>query len=72
MTEKPKLFLIDTMALLHRSYYVTGDLRTKEGLPTGAMHGTLQTIFSFIKKYKPKEVITCFDLPGKNKKTRGV
>ena len=52
MTEKPKLFLIDTMALLHRSYYVTGDLRTKEGLPTGAMHGTLQTIFSFIKKYK--------------------
>ncbi len=68
MTEKPKLFLIDTMALLHRSYYVTGDLRTKEGLPTGAMHGTLQTIFSFIKKYKPKEVITCFDLPGKTKR----
>ncbi len=68
MAEKPKLFLIDTMALLHRSYYVTGNLRTKEGLPTGAMYGALQTIFSFIKKHNPKEIVTCFDLPGKTKR----
>ena len=68
MKKKPKLFLIDTMALLHRSYYVTADLRTKSGLATGAMYGTLQTILYFIKKYDPQNIIACFDLPDKTKR----
>ena len=68
MKEKPKLFLIDTMALLHRSYYVTADLRTKSGLATGAMYGALQTILFFIKKYDPQNIIACFDLPDKTKR----
>ena len=68
MKKKPKLFLIDTMALLHRSYYVTADLRTKNGLATGAMYGTLQTILFFVKKYDPQNIITCFDLPDKTKR----
>ena len=47
-----KLFLIDGMALIYRSFYafINNPLTTKEGFPTSAIFGFLNSISKIIKE----------------------
>ncbi len=55
--------LLDSLALLYRSYYAIPNLTTPEGKPTGALYGFLQTTTHLLETLKPDTVIACFDRP---------
>lgn len=61
MTDLKRLLIIDSNALLHRSFHALPPLTTKEGKQTGAVYGYLLTLFKAIKDLKPEYVVACFD-----------
>lgn len=61
MEEKKRLIIIDSNALLHRSFHALPPLTTKKGEQTGAVYGFLLTLFKAIKDLKPNYIIACFD-----------
>ncbi len=61
MEEKKRLIIIDSNALLHRSFHALPPLTTKKGEQTGAVYGFLLTLFKTIKDLKPNYIIACFD-----------
>ena len=61
-----RLYLIDGTALAYRSYFAfasgtRGGLTTKDGRPTGAVYGFLQTLRSLLEREKPDIVAVSFD-----------
>lgn len=56
-----KLLIIDSNALLHRSFHALPALTTKKGEQTGAVYGFLLTLFKAIKDLSPKYIVACFD-----------
>lgn len=63
MSEEPKrLFLVDGMALLFRSFYAMGsNLSAPDGTPVGAMYGFLRIVGKIIKDQKPTHLAVCWD-----------
>lgn len=59
-----KLLIIDSNALLHRSFHALPSFTTKNGEPTGAVYGFLLTLFRAIKDVKPVFVAATFDTPA--------
>jgi DNA polymerase I len=59
MSGKKKLFLIDCMALVYRSYYALTrmQLRTKSGIPTWAVYGTAMFVHKIISEEKPDYLV---------------
>ncbi len=64
MEEKKRLIIIDSNALLHRSFHALPPLETKKGEQTGAVYGFLLTLFKAIKDLKPDYLVACFDTPA--------
>ncbi len=64
MEQKKRLVIIDSNALLHRSFHALPPLTKKNGEQTGAIYGFLLTLFRIIKDLKPDFVVACFDLPA--------
>lgn len=62
MTHK-KMFIIDAMALAFRSYHAMAKrpLTRKDGLPTSAVHGSLQTLIKLIEEENPDYLIAACD-----------
>ena len=60
-----KLFLIDGMALIYRSYYafINNPLSTSKGFPTSAIYGFLTSIFKILKEEKPDYISIALDTP---------
>jgi len=56
-----KLIIIDSNALLHRSFHALPPLTTKSGQETGAVYGFLLTLFKAINDLKANYVVACFD-----------
>ena len=56
-----RLIIIDSNALLHRSFHALPPLTTKSGQETGAVYGFLLTLFKAINDLKPEYVVACFD-----------
>jgi len=56
-----RLIIIDSNALLHRSFHALPPLMTKAGQETGAVYGYLLTLFKAITDLKPNYVVACFD-----------
>ena len=58
-----KLFLIDGMALIYRSYYafINNPLSTSKGFPTSAIYGFLTSVFKILKDEKPDCVSIAMD-----------
>ncbi len=54
------LLLIDSMNLTYRSQYAFMGLQTKEGVPTGILHGYLSSLLRLIQNYSPN-VCVCWD-----------
>jgi DNA polymerase I len=53
--------LLDSRNLLYRSFYSLRELKSKEGIPTGAIYGFCKTLLSLIKKFKPLSVLAFDD-----------
>jgi len=64
MEDKKRLIIIDSNALLHRSFHALPPLTTKKGEQTGAVYGFLLTLFKAIKDLKPNYIVACFDVPA--------
>jgi len=58
-----KLFLIDGMALIYRSYYafINNPLSTKSGFPTSAIYGFLNSIIKILNEEKPDYISIALD-----------
>ena len=62
---KKRLIIIDSNALLHRSFHALPPLATKSGQETGAVYGYLLTLFKAIKDIQPEYIIATFDTKAK-------
>ena len=62
-SQRKKIVLLDSHAILHRAYHAMPDFASSNGEPTGALYGIATMIFSIIKELKPDYVVAAFDLP---------
>src|SRR5271156_3210104 len=60
---KPRLYLVDAHAYLHRAYHALPPLTNSKGEPVGALYGFARTLLQLLKKEKPDRVAVCFDHP---------
>lgn len=58
------LLIIDSNALLHRSFYALPPLTNSKGESTGAVYGFLLTLFKAINDLKPDFIVATFDFPA--------
>ncbi|WP_100488088.1 5'-3' exonuclease [Sporolactobacillus pectinivorans] len=69
MTGRPRLLLIDGMALLFRAFYATAPtgqfMFNEEGLPTNGVQGFLRHLLLAIQNRKPTHVAVCWDMGEK-------
>ncbi|MFI5346977.1 MAG: DNA polymerase I [Elusimicrobiota bacterium] len=61
---KPRLYLVDAHAYLHRAYHALPPLTNSKGEPVGALYGFARTIIQILKRDKPEGLAVCFDTPG--------
>jgi DNA polymerase-1 len=61
---KPRLYLIDAHAYLHRAYHALPPLTNSKGEPVGALYGFARTLIQLLKRDKPEAMAVCFDTPG--------
>ena len=61
---KPRLYLIDAHAYLHRAYHAMPPLTNSKGEPVGALYGFARTLIQILKRDKPEGMAVCFDVPG--------
>lgn len=55
------VILIDGSSLLHRSYHSHFYLKSKDGTPTGAVYGSLEMIYGYIRRFSPLQVVVALD-----------
>lgn len=56
-----KILLIDLMSILFRAFHATGDLRSDDGKPSGAVFGSLSMIDRLVKKHTDYQVVCVTD-----------
>jgi DNA polymerase I len=56
-----RLIIVDSNALLHRSFHALPPLTNKAGQETGAVYGYLLTLFKAINDLKANYIVACFD-----------
>ena len=64
-----KLFIIDAVNYLFRSYYAIGPMTNEKGESTNALFGFIRSLQKLLKEFEPSHVICVFDGPD-NKKSR--
>jgi DNA polymerase-1 len=64
-TNKKRLILLDSHAIIHRAYHALPEFMNSKGEPTGAIYGLATMLFKIITDLKPDYIIACFDLPKK-------
>jgi DNA polymerase-1 len=62
------VLLVDTHALLHRSYHALPPMTTAAGEPVNAVYGFVTTTLKAIEEFKPEVVVACTDMPGGTKR----
>ncbi|NGX49934.1 MAG: DNA polymerase I [Candidatus Anoxychlamydiales bacterium] len=58
-----KIFIIDSVNYLFRSYYAIGPMTNKAGVSTSALYGFIRSIKKLINDFSPKYFICVFDGP---------
>jgi DNA polymerase-1 len=61
---KPRLYLVDAHAYLHRAYHALPPLTNSKGEPVGALYGFARTLIQILKRDKPEGMAVCFDTHG--------
>ncbi|MFA6514740.1 MAG: DNA polymerase [Candidatus Paceibacterota bacterium] len=64
-TDKKRLILLDSHAIIHRAYHALPEFMNSRGEPTGAIYGLATMLFKIITDLKPDYIVACFDLPKK-------
>lgn len=64
-----KIFIVDAVNFLFRSYYAIGPMTNAKGESTNALYGFIRSIFKLINDFSPDYFIAVFDGP-ENKKSR--
>ena len=64
-----KIFIIDAVNYLFRSYYAIGPMTNDKGQSTSALYGFIRSIQKLIKDFSPTHIAVVFDGPD-NKKSR--
>lgn len=64
MPAKQRLLIIDSNALIHRSYHALPPLTDSRGRPTQAVYGFATTLLKAWKELKPTHIVACFDMKG--------
>lgn len=62
MSRAPKILLLDSNALIHRSYHALPPLTTPKGEQVNAVFGFANALLKAIKDEKPDYVVACFDI----------
>lgn len=57
--------ILDASSLIYRSFYAIKKLTTKEGFPTNAIYGFLNTLRKIINEIKPDYICVALDAGGK-------
>lgn len=58
----PRLFLIDGSSYIFRAFYAIPPLSNSAGLPTNAILGFTNLLFSFLKQYQPDYIAVALDI----------
>ncbi len=61
---KPRLYLVDAHAYLHRAYHALPPLTDAQGRPVGALYGFARTLIQIQRRDKPEGLAVCLDMPG--------
>lgn len=61
MSSKPTIYLIDGSGYIFRAFYAIRPLSTSGGLPTNAIYGFTQMIWSFLQDVQPTHAAVVFD-----------
>lgn len=64
-----KIYIIDSINFLFRSYYAIGPMMNAEGQSTSALYGFIRSVQKLIKDFSPEYLVCVFDGPD-NKKSR--
>ncbi len=64
-----KIFIIDAVNYLFRSYYAIGPMSSDKGVSTSALFGFIRTVQKLIRDFSAENVVAVFDGPD-NKKAR--
>ena len=64
-----KLFILDAVNYLFRSYYAIGPMTNEKGQSTSALYGFIRSVQKLIKDFEPTHLVVVFDGPD-NKKSR--
>lgn len=64
-----KIFVVDAVNFLFRSYYAIGPMTNPQGESTNALYGFIRSLFKIIKDFSPDHIVAVFDGPD-NKKSR--
>ncbi len=70
MAERKKLAIIDGKSVFYRGYYAMPNLSTKDGTPTGGVHGFAAMALELVKRLKPDYVCVAWDKPKTNIRKR--
>lgn len=62
-----KRLLLDGYNLAFRAYHALPDLCRSDGLPTGALHGWIKTIWKLADDHQPDSITAFFDLDGSDR-----
>lgn len=63
-TNKKRVVVLDTFAIIYRAYHALPDFSTSKGEPTGALFGVASMLMSIITDLKPDYILAAYDLPG--------
>lgn len=61
---KVRVVLLDSHAILHRSYHALPELASSKGQPTGALYGVTMMLLKTADEFDPDYIVAARDLPG--------
>src|SRR3990167_3006702 len=64
-----KIYIIDAVNFLFRSYYAIGPMTNAQGQSTSALYGFIRSIQKIIRDFSPTHLVCVFDGPD-NKRSR--
>jgi DNA polymerase-1 len=63
-SEKKRLVVLDSHAIIHRAYHALPEFTGPEGQPTGALYGLASMLLRIFSDLKPDYVVAAYDLAG--------
>ncbi len=63
LSDKKRIVLLDTHAIIHRAYHALPEFTGPTGAPTGALYGLVAMLLKIITDLKPDYIAACYDLP---------